>query len=98
MDYLNATIGEEAMDFLWENLEVLEEMEHKHCSPEDKLLGYPCWSQTEQYPRERDGEMELFFQINGLVTSNKSAIAFRDGERGMFFQNRDFGDMVFTTG
>lgn len=98
MDYLNATIGEEAMDFLWENLEVLEEMEHKHCSPEDKLLGYPCWSQTEQYPRERGGEMELFFQISGLVTSNKSAIAFRDGERGMFFQNRDSGDMVFTTG
>lgn len=97
MDYLNAVIGERNLDFFWENLEVLEEMEYKQCSPEDKLFGYPYWSQTERYPRKLDGEMELFFQINGLVTSGKSTIAFRDGERGMFFQDDGLRDVVFTT-
>lgn len=97
-EYLSAAIGEEALDFLWEYLDLLEEMDHKQCSAEDKLFGYPCWNQTEGYPRKLDGEMNLFFQINGLVTSGKSAIAFRDGERGMFFQDDDLKDVVFITG
>ncbi|MFD2099588.1 DUF1963 domain-containing protein [Flagellimonas iocasae] len=98
MEYLTAYIGEDALDFLWENLEVLEKIENKHCSSEDKLFGYPHWSQTECYPKKMSEEIELLYQINGFVTSARSSIAFRDGERGMFFQTDDLKDIVFTTG
>ena len=98
VDYLGAKIGEATLDYLWENIELLDKLDNRQCSREDKLFGYPCWDQTDKYPRKSGDLMKLLFQINGFITSDRSSIAFRDGESGKLFQSRDLIDVEFVSG
>ncbi|MEZ4810959.1 MAG: DUF1963 domain-containing protein [Allomuricauda sp.] len=98
VDYLAPIIGEETLDYLWENIDLVDKLDHKQCSREDKLFGYPCWDQTDNYPRKADEIMKLLFQIKGFDTSDRSSIDFYSGETGKLFQSKDLIDVAFVSG
>ncbi|WP_222984166.1 DUF1963 domain-containing protein [Flagellimonas meishanensis] len=98
MDYLADQIGETTLDFIWDNIGLLDECGDKKCISRDKLFGYPCWDQTEAYPKTAAAIDQLLFQYNGILTSKIATVTFPNGETGKLFQDRESNQFSFVVG